>query len=134
MLPDHPQIAPQSRGALFDNPEIEEALRLHVLALSDGERAEIARQDPVLRKMVDEALKTTSEDIFALHGVMHPADKDAREGEEEADVKGASVRRGDKLVLRLGDHIDPYDRMLDGRTRHAGADLHSITTGAPTSG
>ena len=39
MLPDHPQIAPESRGSLFDGTEIEEALRLHLLALSDGERA-----------------------------------------------------------------------------------------------
>ncbi|MDX6401930.1 MAG: hypothetical protein QOF27_2536 [Gaiellaceae bacterium] len=116
MLPDHPQLAPQSRGALFDNTEIEEALRLHLLALSDGEREEIAREDPVVREMVDGALKTTPEEIFALHGVMRPVDKDPREGEEKAVVGGVSVTRGAKLVLRLGDRIDPYDRMLDGRT------------------
>lgn len=116
MLPDHPQIAPQSRGALFDNTEIEEALRLHVLALSDGEREEIAKQDPAVREMVEEALKTTPEDLFALHGVMRPVDKDPREGEEEAAVGSVSVKRGDKLVLRLGDRADPYDRMLNGRT------------------
>ena len=46
MLPDHPQIAPESRGSLFDSTEIEEALLLHVQALSDEERAEIAEQDP----------------------------------------------------------------------------------------
>ena len=39
VLPDHPQIAPESRGGLFDSTEIEEALLLHVQALSDGERA-----------------------------------------------------------------------------------------------
>jgi hypothetical protein len=116
VLPDHPQIAPQSRGALFDNTEIEEALRLHVLALSDEEREQIAKQDPAVRGMVDEALETTPEDLFALHGVMQPAGKDPREGEPEADLDGTVVRPGDKLVLRLGDRIDPYDRMLDGRT------------------
>ncbi len=116
MLSDHPQIAPQSRGALFDNTEIEEALRLHVLTLSDGEREEIGKQDPAVREMVDEALKTTPEDLLALHGMMRPAGEDPREGETEADIGGVAVRRGDKLVLRLGDRIDPYDRMLDGRT------------------
>src|SRR6202035_4584117 len=45
VLPDHPQIAPESRGGLFDSTEIEEALLLHVLALSDAEREEIAEQD-----------------------------------------------------------------------------------------
>ena len=39
VLPDHPQIAPESRGSLFDSTEIEEALLLHVQALSDDERA-----------------------------------------------------------------------------------------------
>ena len=39
MLPDHPQLAPESRGSLFDSTEIEEALLLHVMALSDEERA-----------------------------------------------------------------------------------------------
>ena len=46
VLPDHPQIAPESRGNLFDNTEIEEALVLHVQALSDEERAEIERAGP----------------------------------------------------------------------------------------
>ena len=36
VLPDHPQLAPESRGNLFDNTEIEEALLLHVHALSDA--------------------------------------------------------------------------------------------------
>ena len=39
VLPDHPQIAPESRGGLFDSTEIEEALLLHVQVLSDEERA-----------------------------------------------------------------------------------------------
>ena len=42
VLPDHPQLAPESRGSLFDGTEIEEALLLHVHALSDAEREEIA--------------------------------------------------------------------------------------------
>ena len=46
VLPDHPQIAPESRGDLFDGTEIEEALLLHVLALSDGEREQIAGARP----------------------------------------------------------------------------------------
>ena len=46
MLPDHPQIAPESRGSLFDSTEIEEALLLHVLALSDDEREATADAGP----------------------------------------------------------------------------------------
>ena len=43
VLPDHPQLAPESSGDLFDATEIEEALRLHLLALSDGHRREDQR-------------------------------------------------------------------------------------------
>ena len=46
MLPDHPQLAPESRGSLFDSTEIEEALLLHVMALSDEERAPAASRTP----------------------------------------------------------------------------------------
>ena len=130
VLPDHPQLAPQSRGSLFDSTEIEEALLLHVHALSDAEREEIAHGDPTVRAMVDRALSSTPEEIMRLHGVMQPTElrDDARLApapprpreqpatEREARIEGGVVRLGDHVRLRLGDRIDTYDRMLDGRT------------------
>ena len=74
MLPDHPQVAAQSKGDLFDNTEIEEALLLHVHALSDAEREAITEGDPAVREMVERAEATTPEDILSLHGVMQPSD------------------------------------------------------------
>src|SRR6202020_1570610 len=69
VLPDHPQIAPESRGGLFDSTEIEEALLLHVQVLTDDERADIEAQgDPTLVEMINRASAATSEDIMALHG------------------------------------------------------------------
>jgi hypothetical protein len=68
VLPDHPMLAPESRGDLFDGTEIEEALLLHVLALSDAERDDIVRQDPAVREMVARAAATSAEDILSLHG------------------------------------------------------------------
>jgi hypothetical protein len=68
VLPDHPQIAPESRGNLFDNTEIEEALVLHVHALSEVERAQAATQDPAVREMLERALAITPEEIISLHG------------------------------------------------------------------
>ena len=68
VLPDHPQIAPESRGNLFDNTEIEEALVLHVHALSEREREQAALQDPAVREMLERALATTPEEIVGLHG------------------------------------------------------------------
>jgi hypothetical protein len=67
VLPDHPQISPQSRGNLFDNTEIEEALVLHVHVLSDTERAQAATQDPVVQEMLQRAMAATPQDIIDLH-------------------------------------------------------------------
>jgi hypothetical protein len=36
-------------------------------------------------------------------------------GEEEVVIDEVAYRRGDKVLLRLGDRDDPYDRILDGR-------------------
>ena len=119
-LPDHPQIAPESFGDLFDATEIEEALLLHVHALSDAEREELAGQDPTVRAMLDRASATGAEEIMSLHGMMRPTAAvpayDPRRGEPEATVDGVTFRPGGKVVLRLGDRTDVYDGMLDGRT------------------
>ena len=124
VLPDHPQLAPESRGSLFDGTEIEEALLLHVHALSDAERDEIAAGDPAVREMVERALASTPEDIIRLHGLMRPVEeppvpprpREEPATERAATIDGRTFRLGDVLVLRLADRIDTYDRMLDGRT------------------
>jgi len=36
-------------------------------------------------------------------------------GEEEVVIDDVAYRRGDKVLLRLGERDDPYDRILDGR-------------------
>ena len=131
VLPEHPQLAPQSRGNLFDGTEIEEALLLHVHALPDLEREAIAQQDPAVRAMLERAAATTPEDLLALHGVMQPtAPRPAKQsepprppadlpnfpGEEEVSVGGATFRRGAKVRLRPRDEGDPIDHMVSGRT------------------
>jgi hypothetical protein len=128
VLPDHPQIAPESRGSLFDSTEIEEALRLHLLALSDGERDDLAHQDPALREMLERAIAAAPQDLAGLHGrvtVRDPmpatapgaaADGEEVRGEEHARVGDAIVRRGDHVVLRPGPGHNAQDHLLTGRT------------------
>ncbi len=143
LLPDHPRIAPQSNVNFFDNTEIEEALVLHVQALSDQERAAIDRQDPAVREMIGRAEATTQDELLSLHGLMQPTATDAvafpewtepddqgrqppvrppppgpadTAGEDELNVGGKRFRRGGKVILRPGIDGDPYDRMMDGRT------------------
>ena len=113
MLPDHPQLAPESRGSLFDSTEIEEALLLHVLALSDEERAATAEQDPAVRAMIERAARTTPQEIMALHGRVTV--KDPEQGEAEATVDGVTYRPGDTVLLRPGPGRNAHDHMVTGR-------------------
>jgi hypothetical protein len=139
VLPDHPRIAPESRGRMFDSTEIEEALLLHVKTLCEGELEQIKRDDPHVREMVERAAAATSEDVLALHGrvtLRDPAPTestvapgrftarppqepaglfDPRAGETEVDVDGVRFRRGAKVRLCPGEDADLHARMLGGR-------------------
>jgi hypothetical protein len=78
VLPDHPQISAASHGNLFDNTEIEEALVLHVHALTDSERAQ-AQEDPVVRAMLERTLAVTPQEIIGLHsGLRHDRGGESR--------------------------------------------------------
>lgn len=114
-LPDHPTIAPESLGNLFDNTEIEEALLLHVQTLSDDERAQISDQDPAVREMIERAEKATPEQMMGLHGRMDL--KDPRAGEDQVEFGEQVIRRGATVVLRpqVRNGGDPYDTILKGR-------------------
>jgi hypothetical protein len=115
VLPDHPQIAPESRGNLFDNTEIEEALVLHVQVLSDEERAQIAEQDPAVREMIERASAVTPDQLARLHGRMSEI-RDPTQGLPEVEVDGVILRRGARVLVRPGLEADLQARMLEGRT------------------
>ncbi len=123
VLPDHPRLAPESLGGLFDSTEIEEALMLHVQVLSDEERAAIEHGDPVVREMIERAESATPEDVLKLHGrvTLSPPTpsatvRDPSRGEERAEAGGKVFTRGGKVVLRPGPEADLHARMCAGRT------------------
>jgi hypothetical protein len=122
VLPDHPRLAPESLGSLFDATEIEEALMLHVKVLSDEERAAIDQGDATVRAMIERAESASSDEMLALHGRMSLAPpepsagvRDPSRGEDEATVDGISYRRGGKVRITPGPDADLHARLLDGR-------------------
>lgn len=123
VLPDHPSMAPESLGSLFDATEIEEALLLHVQALSDAEREAIAAGDPAVREAVERAARATPEQVLGLHGRLEEVPRGGpvrafghpNPGEERLEAGGRTYRRGDRVVLRPDPGRDVYDRMLAGR-------------------
>jgi hypothetical protein len=113
MLPEHPEIAPESVNDFFDGTEIEEALVLHIQALSDQEREEISAQDPKVREMLARADATTPQQLMDLHGRVRLEDPP---GEREVTFDGVTYKRGDKVILHPPESADVYDKMLNGRT------------------
>jgi hypothetical protein len=68
ILEDHPRIAPESPGDLFDGGEIDQLLILNVLALSEEERREMRDSDPRAREILERCAALGPEDLKALHG------------------------------------------------------------------
>ena len=70
ILSDHPAVAPESAGALFDSTEIDEILTLRVMTLTDDEKAEARATDPAAAAIIDRCDQMTPEQLQQLHGVM----------------------------------------------------------------
>jgi hydrogenase maturation protease len=75
ILYDHPAIAGESEGDLFDATEIDEILALRVLTLTDDEKAEARRTDPRAAAIVDRIDGFTPEVWERMHGTMRPIDE-----------------------------------------------------------
>jgi hypothetical protein len=70
ILYDHPQVAPESPGALFDGTEIDEILSLRILTLTDEEKREMRETDPKARSLLERTEALDAEQWMQLHGVM----------------------------------------------------------------
>lgn len=70
ILSDHPQIAPESPGDLFDSGEIDQMLVLNILAMTDEERRDMRDSDPRAREILERTEALTNEQIMRLHGAV----------------------------------------------------------------
>jgi len=70
ILEDHPQIAPESPGDLFDGGEIDQMLTLNILALTDEEKAEMRASDPRAREILERTEALTEDELMSLHGAV----------------------------------------------------------------
>jgi hypothetical protein len=68
ILEDHPRIAPESPGDLFDGGEIDQLLILNILQLTDEEKAEARASDPRVREILDRSEGLSPEQLMRLHG------------------------------------------------------------------
>jgi hypothetical protein len=139
ILYDHPELAPESPGELYDGTEIDEILTLRTLALSDAEKREARATDPRAAALIDRVDSMDGQTLGRLHGTIRkigtapggpafspagPADPAVPWWDPEADasvspdtdtvlIDGQQVKRGSLVRLRPGGLGDPGPRRSD---------------------
>jgi hypothetical protein len=74
ILEDHPTLAGESPGSLFDSTEIDEILTLRILTMTDEEKAEARATDPLAAQIVDRSENLSADELSRLHGAMRSPD------------------------------------------------------------
>jgi hypothetical protein len=116
ILPDHPEIAPESAGPLFDATEIDEILVLRTLALGDDEKEEARSTDPRACELIDRVDDLAPEIFERLHGAIRSLRPVDDRGPTTVDVGGAAVGPGSRVRLHPSAHGDAQDGFWAGRT------------------
>ncbi|OBF97175.1 hypothetical protein A5790_01320 [Mycobacterium sp. 852002-51152_SCH6134967] len=70
ILYDHPEIAAQSKGALYDSTEIDEILTLRIMTMTDDEKAQARATDQRAAAIIDRCDSMSPEAMLDLHGVL----------------------------------------------------------------
>ncbi len=70
ILEDHPRVAPESPGDLFDGAEIDQLLTLNILALTDDEKAEMRGSDRRAREILERTEAMSPDELMRLHGTI----------------------------------------------------------------
>ncbi|MER5916172.1 hypothetical protein ABT124_38605 [Streptomyces sp. NPDC001982] len=151
ILEDHPAVAPESPGALYDATEIDEILALRTAALTDEEKREARGTDERAAAVIELADSLPAEVLERLHGAVRglrevtgpepfeepenpdtpwwdPAsDPGFDPGHDHTVVDGRPASAGSRVLLRPGlRRTDAQDLFLHGHTATVEAVLYDI--------
>ena len=144
ILADHPEVAPESAGDLFDATEIDEILTLRTLALTDEEKREARATDPRAAALLDRVEGLPPEMLERMHGAIRHlggspgkaaapckitapgedrvpwwdpgADNSVSPETDHVVIEGVRVARGSRVRMRPGARrADAQDLFLAGR-------------------
>ncbi len=143
ILYDHPQVAEQSNGALYDSTEIDEILTLRVMTMTDEEKTQARATDALAAAIIDRCDAMSPEAMQRLHGVLRDpragttppaglvpevpdgvdwwdplADREVRPEVDAVLICGVPVARGSRVRLRPSRRADAQDIFVAGRTAH----------------
>jgi len=156
ILYDHPEVAPESAGDLYDATEIDEILTLRTLALTDEERQEARATDPRAADLIDRLDDLPAEMLERMHGAIRylspgpgkaaapptftepgarppvpwwdpGSDISVSPETDHVLVAGVKVARGSRVRMRPGARrTDAQDLFLTGREAQVEAVLHDV--------
>ena len=98
ILYDHPEIAAESAGQLYDSTEIDEILTLRTLALTDAEKQEARATDPRAAELMDRLDELPPEMLERMHGAI----RYLRPAGAAAAARDAAAGGGDVAMGRAG--------------------------------
>jgi hypothetical protein len=107
ILPDRPEIAPESPGDLCDATEIDEILTLRIMTLTDEEKRQARGTDERAAQIIERSDSMAPDVLERLHGTIRERQNAASEGRLEV---------GSSVVLRPTRRADAMDMFLAGRT------------------
>jgi hypothetical protein len=138
ILYDHPEIAEQSEGALYDSTEIDEILTLRVMTMTDEEKAQARATDRLAAQIIDRCDAMSPEAMQRLHGVLRDphlgepglipeipdgvqwwdpqADNAVRPDIDAVLVNGVRVSRGSRVRLHPARRADAQDLFFAEKT------------------
>ncbi|MCX2929816.1 hypothetical protein ORI20_06010 [Mycobacterium sp. CVI_P3] len=141
ILYDHPEVAEQSEGDLFDSTEIDEILTLRVMTMTDEEKAQARATDPRAAAIIARCDAMSPDAMQRLHGVLRDpraetttpaglipdipdgvdwwdpsADTEVRPEVDAVLIDGVRVARGSRVRLQPNRRADAQDIFVAGRT------------------
>jgi hypothetical protein len=142
ILYDHPAVAPESQGDMFDATEIDEILALRVLTLTDDEKRQARGTDPRSAAIVDRCDQMSPDAFGALHGTFRPLSQPSTDQvrpcwEPAVDAQfdpwtdtviigAVAVGKGSRVTLRPSRRADAQDLFVAGRPATVAGVFHDV--------
>jgi hypothetical protein len=142
ILYDHPSVAPESQGDMFDATEIDEILALRVLTLTDDEKREARATDPRSAAIVDRCDQMSPDAFESLHGTFRslrqPSADQVRPWWEPAVdaqfdpwtdtvmIGAVAVGKDSRVTLRPSRRADAQDLFVAGRPATVAGVFHDV--------
>jgi hypothetical protein len=117
ILYDHPEIAEQSEGALFDSTEIDEILTLRVMTMTDEEKAQARATDPLAAELIDRCDSMSPDAMQQLHGILRNPHALGVEYEDPRLDELDEQMRSAGLIPEIPEGVDWWDPLADKAVR-----------------